>query len=513
MDYFTLLNLKREPFSNSPDPDNFYPSSQHVNCMQKLELAVRMRRGLNIVTGRVGTGKTTLCRQLIRKLSGSDEISLYLILDPSFSTVGEMLSSVVRLLTGQEADPGATEWQMKETIKSFLFRMAAEEEKVVVLIVDEGQKLADSSLETLREFLNYETNEQKLLQIIIFAQNEFDEILQTHQNFNDRVNTRISIGGLSFNETRRLINHRLVRAAGKNRPEVSFSLAACWQIYRLSGGYPRKIINLCHQSLLAMIIRNKKKVSTGMVLAGATSLSYGFRWTLARPLFPVLLLAVSLLLTPLYKWENIVEERSSVISSSVVTVQQSRIAEKKPSAAPVSLTVSDTRAEITPPAHLGTIRVRPSDTLASLILLVYGPYSFNGRNLNAVLKENPHLTDPNHIEIGEEITFPYLYNPSRTLAAANWFVELSQPSTFQEAVDLLSRARRAGIAARLFYDWSLEKGKIWIVVHEKPFDAKAEAEQAQAALPNELAAGSRVIAGLQSSYWSGERAAAGRVSP
>ena len=65
MDYFTILNLNREPFSNSPDPDYFYHSRQHLDCLQKLELSLHLRRGLNVIIGDVGTGKTTLCRQII----------------------------------------------------------------------------------------------------------------------------------------------------------------------------------------------------------------------------------------------------------------------------------------------------------------------------------------------------------------------------------------------------------------------------------------------------------------
>ncbi len=517
MDYFTLLNLKREPFSNSPDPDNFYPSYQHVSCMQKLELAIRMRRGLNIVTGRVGTGKTTLCRQLIRKLSSNDDILLYLILDPSFSTVREMLSGVVRLLTGKEADPDATEWQLKETIKSFLFQQAAEEGKIVVLIIDEGQKLADYSLETLREFLNYETNEKKLLQIIIFAQNEFDDILLRQHNFNDRINTRINIGGLSFNQTRKLIHHRLARAAGEQKPPVSFSLSACRRIYRLSGGYPRQIINLCHQSLLAMIIRNRKKVTSRMVMAGAASLSYSSRRTLVRPVFPAILLAVSVLLIPLFPWEMPADTTSNVITSSVIPAPRTQPAvqpavalsqeqEKGPvsgSAAP--FTVPEARADITPPSHLGTLRVQPNETLSSLMRLVYGPYSFNDRNLTAVLNENPHLTDPDHIEVGKEITFPYLYNPSRPLSSASWLIVLNRPASFEGAVDFLAKVRKAGIPGRLVYDWKPEQGEIRTVVYDKSFDDRPDADRIRAGLPVDLKEDAQVVTGLQSRYWTADR--------
>jgi len=78
MDYYKLIGLKKEPFSNSPDPDFFYNSGLHQKCLQKLEIAIRLKRGLNLVTGDVGAGKTTICRELLRKLSIDPEIKTYL---------------------------------------------------------------------------------------------------------------------------------------------------------------------------------------------------------------------------------------------------------------------------------------------------------------------------------------------------------------------------------------------------------------------------------------------------
>jgi general secretion pathway protein A len=86
MDYFKIFNLSKEPFSNSPDPDFFSFSRGHVGCLQKIELSLRLRRGLSVVIGDVGAGKTTLCRQLIRKFAGDEKVDAHLILDPHFST-------------------------------------------------------------------------------------------------------------------------------------------------------------------------------------------------------------------------------------------------------------------------------------------------------------------------------------------------------------------------------------------------------------------------------------------
>ena len=93
MDYFKILNMTKEPFSNSPDPAFFFQSQQHVQILQKLELAIRLRRGLNVVVGHVGTGKTTLCRQLIRRFDGDPKVETHLILDSHMNTPLEFLTT------------------------------------------------------------------------------------------------------------------------------------------------------------------------------------------------------------------------------------------------------------------------------------------------------------------------------------------------------------------------------------------------------------------------------------
>jgi len=102
MEYFRILNLIKEPFSNSPEPEFFYQSPQHVKCLQNLELAIRLRRGLNVVIGDVGTGKTTLCRRLIGKFDGDENVKTHLLLDPCFSNSVEFLSAVRRMFGLEE---------------------------------------------------------------------------------------------------------------------------------------------------------------------------------------------------------------------------------------------------------------------------------------------------------------------------------------------------------------------------------------------------------------------------
>ena len=122
MDYFSILNLEKEPFSNSPDPEYFFQSQQHLSCLQKLELSIRLKRGLNVVVGEVGTGKTTLCRQLIRKFSTVTGSETHLILDPYFTTPIAFLMTVVSMLTREKPDDSVDEWQLKERIKQVIFQ-------------------------------------------------------------------------------------------------------------------------------------------------------------------------------------------------------------------------------------------------------------------------------------------------------------------------------------------------------------------------------------------------------
>jgi general secretion pathway protein A len=265
MDYFSILNLKQEPFSNSPDPDFFFHSREHRECLQKLELSILLRRGLNVIIGDVGTGKTTLCRQLIRRFAKRDEITTHLILDPLFVDAKELLTTVSRMLMGPKEKLGSNEWQIKEQIKQFLFRTGVKEDKTTVLIIDEGQKIPVFCLEILREFLNYETNEFKLLQIIIFAQKEFENTIKKYANFADRINLYHYLKPLSFRDTRMMIKFRLEKSKEAHKKIDIFSYPALLKIYRVTGGYPRKIINLCHHCILTMIVQNRTRVSAALV--------------------------------------------------------------------------------------------------------------------------------------------------------------------------------------------------------------------------------------------------------
>lgn len=98
--YLELLNLTREPFSNSPDPDAYYRTPTHEDCLNRLEIAIRLRRGLNVVLGEVGTGKSTLCRCLLRSLNEQSGIDVFLLLDAGFEDADEFVRHLCELFAG-----------------------------------------------------------------------------------------------------------------------------------------------------------------------------------------------------------------------------------------------------------------------------------------------------------------------------------------------------------------------------------------------------------------------------
>lgn len=296
MSYYRALGLAEEPFSNSPSPDYFYRVPGRVECLNMLEVSVRLRRGLSIVLGDVGAGKTTLCRQLIRNLADDDGFVACLMLDPYFESPLEFLRALYTLLYKQEADAEATEWQLKEQLKQALLKLGVYK-KTPVLIIDEGQKIQDHCLELLRELLNFETNENKLLQIVIFAQSEFRAAIEKYPNLMDRIDTLHTLKPLTFMETREMIRFRLEQAKADTEPPHLFSTDAYWAIYRFTRGFPRKIVSLSHKVLLEVLMKQQARADWKTVYRAA-----------GRSLLPLRLLGAGtvcalilglLLLTPL----------------------------------------------------------------------------------------------------------------------------------------------------------------------------------------------------------------------
>jgi general secretion pathway protein A len=268
MAYYTILGFHREPFSTSPDPDFFYLTKEHDLALTNILIELHLKRGLSVIFGDIGTGKTSLSRMLVQELKRRGNMLFHIILNPVFTDEQQFLTALIqnfdvdaKLLDNPSA---AGILELRDAFEKFLIHKTVEERKTVVLIIDEAQKLDYATIETLRVLLNFETNEFKLLQLVILGQVELYPKIVNMPNFMDRISFKYTLNPLDAKETKELINYR-VKQAGYNSKMELFLDEAIGEIYNYTRGYPRKITMLCHQVLKELILQNKSAVDRVLV--------------------------------------------------------------------------------------------------------------------------------------------------------------------------------------------------------------------------------------------------------
>ena len=264
--YTDYFGFKEKPFNLTPDSHFLYMSAQHRDAMGHLLYGIRERTGFILISGEVGTGKTTLCRALIRRIEKDGEIGFIL---NTFLSAKELLKAVNDDLIGTSR--GRTKKALVDELNGFLLRKHAEGRNVVLLI-DECQNLSDDVLEQIRMLSNLETEKNKLLQIIMVGQPEIREKLARTglRQLAQRISVSFHLQPLDYEETVNYIHHRL-RVARGGEPEsgkgVRFSRSALKRVFAYSGGVPRKINIVCDRALLIAFTRGKRKITDSIIRA------------------------------------------------------------------------------------------------------------------------------------------------------------------------------------------------------------------------------------------------------
>ena len=245
MPYLAHFGLKEHPFTLTPNTNQYYPLEKHVEIIESIQFGIARNSGILKVVGDVGTGKTMLCRLLLRKLIGANEAVAYLNA-PQVDPEGliDLVTAEFGLETGSKA-------QMLQTLNIFLLEQHALGRNTV-LIVDEAQALGAKGLEAVRLLSNLETERNKLLQIVMFGQSELDELLAQPglRQISQRIGFAFNTGPLTMDEAVDYIAHRVKvsRTEGANFPV--FSTKAMERLAEAASFVPRVINILADKALL-----------------------------------------------------------------------------------------------------------------------------------------------------------------------------------------------------------------------------------------------------------------------
>lgn len=245
------LGLVEPPFSLSPDPRYFYVSLQHKATLAKATYAIEQRQGLSVIFGDVGVGKTTIARRLYQVYRDRSDYHTAYIPTPLYPSDFQFLKNICAEFG---LNPKRSKLQQLAHFEEFLIN-AYKGDRNVLLIIDEAQGLIGPQFELIRQLLNFETNTQKLIQIVLIGQNELRNKLRLKRALASRVATRSTLEPLHFEDTRSMINFRVMVAG---RQDAMFTETALVRMYNYSRGMPRDI---CVIGLNILPIALLKRVS------------------------------------------------------------------------------------------------------------------------------------------------------------------------------------------------------------------------------------------------------------
>jgi general secretion pathway protein A len=268
--YERYFGLKEKPFRITPDPRFLYLSEKHAEALDHLLYGITQGEGFMVISGDVGTGKTTIIRSLLERLN-DPKIETAVILNPLLE-IEELLKAILEDFG--LSPQGSSKKDLIDQLNAFLLALNQEGKKGVV-ILDESQNLAPDLLEELRSLSNLETFQEKLLQIVLVGQLELWNKLNLYnlRQLKQRISVSYRLEPLSLKEIKGYITHRLSIAGFKG--SLGFSFWAMRLIYNVTGGIPRLINLLCDRILLVLYLEQRMQVKTTHVRKAIESLKGG----------------------------------------------------------------------------------------------------------------------------------------------------------------------------------------------------------------------------------------------
>ncbi len=264
--YENYYNLAGQPFQNTPNPRFFFETEQHKEALAKLEYTVRNRRGFALVTGEVGSGKTTLTRTLMRRIDKDTRVALINNTRVTSSELLRLIAIDFEIDVNEKTDKAEILSKLKDFVQQ-QYNLG----RNVVVILDEGQCMSIDEFEELRLLTNLESETDKLIQLLILGQPEMRETLK-HPRLKpliQRIAMYCHLKPMSFTDMTRYIAFRLVRAS-KDKPNVDFSKNALQAIYQRSNGIPR-LVNLISDNALLVGYSSETRLIDSSIVKRAIS--------------------------------------------------------------------------------------------------------------------------------------------------------------------------------------------------------------------------------------------------
>ncbi|MCX8022821.1 MAG: AAA family ATPase [Syntrophorhabdaceae bacterium] len=325
--YEKFFGLEKKPFSLVPDPQYFYMSTGHREALAHLIYGINSNGGFVLLTGEVGTGKTTVCRRMIEMLPEDTEVAF--ILNPKL-TVEELLATICDEFSINYPKDNKSIKVFVDLINTYLLKLHGEGKKAV-LILEEAQNLTPEVLEQIRLLTNLETKEKKLLQMVLIGQPELKEMLSKPylRQLSQRITARYHLGSLSEEEVSEYVNYRL-SMAGLIRGEI-FPRKTLKRLYSLSKGIPRLINIICDRALLGAYVQGKEKVDLETLNQAALEVSGENRVTHNRkniffglPILGITILLIVLVVSYIIPGSGVKHFLSHYLSSKKVLIEEQK---------------------------------------------------------------------------------------------------------------------------------------------------------------------------------------------
>ena len=274
--YKKFYGFKEKPFEIAPDPAFVYLSEVHKEALAHLQYAIQEGKGFSVITGEVGTGKTTLIRKLLSNIDINSIRTCY-IFNPIMDSI-DFLNYICNDL-GIALDGINTRGHIVTALHNYLLQCFTKNEKVF-LIIDEAQSLDTNLLQEVRLLTNLETAKYKLLNVILLGQPELNQTLAEPQfrPLKQRITSRFHLRPLTFNETNEYIHYRLKRAGSRNLR--IFDNSAIKEIYNYSKGIPRLINIICDNALLTGFSQDTNRIGKNIIknVIGEIELKEEWSW-------------------------------------------------------------------------------------------------------------------------------------------------------------------------------------------------------------------------------------------